>query len=84
VPNKSIRDLETTNFMTGKPKAVDSVRREDHSSTPNPEDQDRGKGAVEDDNEGQNHDGGNTSLDGQLGHRNKDGILKDADFNLPG
>jgi hypothetical protein len=69
--------------MTDEQKSLNSVRREDHSSSENPRDQDRGKGAVEDD-EGHDHDGGNTSLDGQLGHRNKEGILKDADFNLPG
>lgn len=45
------------------------------------DDQDRGKGAVEQE---ANDDPGNTSLEGQLGHREKDEELKDADSNLPG
>jgi hypothetical protein len=44
-------------------------------------DQDRGKGAMEQD---QNNEGGNTSMQGQLGHRDEDADLKDADSNLPG
>ena len=44
-------------------------------------DQDRGKGAMEED---QNNEGGNTSMQGQLGHRDEDAELKDADSNLPG
>jgi hypothetical protein len=44
-------------------------------------DQDKGKGAMEQD---QNNEGGNTSMQGQLGHRDQDADLKDADSNLPG
>jgi hypothetical protein len=44
-------------------------------------DQDRGKGAVEQD---QNNEGGNTSMSGQLGHRDEDAELKDADSDLSG
>jgi hypothetical protein len=44
-------------------------------------DQDECKGAVEED---QNNEGGNTSIQGQLGHRDQDTDLKDADSNLPG
>jgi hypothetical protein len=44
-------------------------------------DQDKGKGAMEQD---QNNEGGNTSMQGQLGHRDEDVDLKDADSNLPG
>lgn len=44
-------------------------------------DQDRGKGAMEEDP--QNH-GGNTSMPGQLGHRDEDPQLKDADSDLSG
>ena len=44
-------------------------------------DQDRGKGAVEQD---QNNQGGNTSMNGQLGHRDKDVKLKGADSDLSG
>lgn len=64
-----------------------AAKREDHSSTPNPADQDSGKGAVEDDqypNQNQNHESGNTSMQGQLGHRDKNPELKDADTDFPG
>jgi hypothetical protein len=44
-------------------------------------DQDRGKGAMEQDQQNQ---GGNTSMQGQLGHRDEDVELKDADSNLAG
>jgi hypothetical protein len=44
-------------------------------------DQDRGKGAVEQDQE---NEGGNTSMSGQLGHRDEDAELKNADSGLSG
>jgi hypothetical protein len=44
-------------------------------------DQDQGKGAVEQD---QNNQGGNTSMKGQLGHRDEDVELKGADSDLSG
>ena len=44
-------------------------------------DQDKGKGAMEQD---KNHQGGNTGMQGQLGHRDQDAELKDADSDLPG
>jgi hypothetical protein len=44
-------------------------------------DQDQGKGAVEQD---QNNQGGNTSMNGQLGHRDEDVELKGADSDLSG
>jgi hypothetical protein len=44
-------------------------------------DQDRGKDAVEQDH---NNDGGNTSVSGQLGHRDGDAGLKNADSGLSG
>jgi len=43
-------------------------------------DQDRGKGAVEQDGMNQ---GGNTSMQGQLGHRDQDPRLKSADTDFP-
>ena len=43
-------------------------------------DQDRGKGAVEQDESNQ---GGNTSMNGQLGHRDQDEMLKDSDSDFP-
>jgi hypothetical protein len=44
-------------------------------------DQDRGKGAVEQD---QQNEGGNTSMSGQLGHRDDDVELKNSDSDLSG
>ncbi|MGA8313975.1 MAG: hypothetical protein WB755_28380 [Terriglobales bacterium] len=44
-------------------------------------DQDRRKGAMEQDQQNQ---GGNTSMQGQLGHRDEDEELKDADADLSG
>jgi hypothetical protein len=44
-------------------------------------DQDQGKGAVEQD---QKNQGGNTSMSGQLGHRDENAELKNADSDLSG
>ncbi len=44
-------------------------------------DQDQGKGAVEQDLKNQ---GGNTSMNGQLGHRDENAELKNADSHLSG
>jgi hypothetical protein len=44
-------------------------------------DQDRGKGEMEQDDQNQ---GGNTSMQGQLGHRDEDAALKNADADLSG
>jgi hypothetical protein len=43
-------------------------------------DQDRMKGAVEQEDREQT---GNTSMQGQLGHRDQDPMLKDADSDFP-
>ena len=44
-------------------------------------DQDQGKGATEQD---QKNQGGNTNMSGQLGHRDEDAELKNADSDLSG
>ena len=44
-------------------------------------DQDRSKGALE---QGPQREGGNTSMQGQLGHRDQDPELKDSDSDQPG
>jgi hypothetical protein len=44
-------------------------------------DQDQGKGAVEQD---QSNRGGNTSMNGQLGHRDENAELKNVDSDLSG
>jgi hypothetical protein len=48
--------------------------------TQNTNDQDKSKGATEDDNSKQP---GNLALRGQLGHRDPDPIIKDADSDFP-
>ncbi len=48
---------------------------------PGSKDQDRSKGAVEQD---QQNEGGNICMSGQLGHRDADVDLKDADSHLSG
>jgi hypothetical protein len=47
----------------------------------NSRDQDKGKGAMEQDGKNQ---GGNTSMQGQLGHRDQEAELKNADSDLSG
>jgi hypothetical protein len=56
-------------------------RREKASTMDKSRDQDRGKGATEQDSQ---NEGGNTSMQGQLGHRDEDAELKDADSDLSG
>ena len=46
-------------------------------------DQDRGKGATEQNPQSEG-EGGNTSMQGQLGHRDEDAELKNADSDLAG
>lgn len=48
--------------------------------TQNAHDQDKSKGASEDDNSKRP---GNAAMQGQLGHRDPDPILKDADSDFP-
>ncbi len=47
---------------------------------PNSKDQDRFKGALEQEEKSQT---GNTSMQGQLGHRDQDPMLKAADTDFP-
>ena len=47
------------------------------------DDQDRGKGAVEQDRPNRAQEPGNTSMPGQLGHRDQDPLLKSSDTDFP-
>ncbi|MGD0179252.1 MAG: hypothetical protein ABSC15_05500 [Terriglobales bacterium] len=49
----------------------------------NSRDQDRGKGATEQNPQNQGG-GGNTSMQGQLGHRDENSELKNSDSDLAG
>jgi hypothetical protein len=62
--------------MTGDP-----AEQEESAPVHKSRDQDKGKGATE---QGQENEGGNTGMQGQLGHRDEDAELKDADSDLPG
>jgi hypothetical protein len=57
------------------------VERGEKTSMDKSKDQDRGKGATEQDPQSP---GGNTSMQGQLGHRDEDAELKNADSDLSG
>jgi hypothetical protein len=57
------------------------VERREKASVDISGDQDRGKGAVEQDSK---DEGGNTSMQGQLGHRDDNAELKNADSDLSG
>lgn len=62
-----------------------SIRKADEATrslAKKSKDQDRGKGAVESDKN--KAADSNTNMQGQLGHRDKDKVIKDADSNLPG
>jgi hypothetical protein len=61
--------------------ATNLAEQEENTTMTKSKDQDKGKGAVEQD---QNNEGGNTNMTGQLGHRDEDEELKDADSDLPG
>jgi len=60
-------------------KAIEERRKK--ASLDKSGDQDRGKGAVEQDSQNQ---GGDTSMQGQLGHRDENAELKSADSDLSG
>jgi hypothetical protein len=57
------------------------VEGHERASMDKSKDQDRGKGAMEQDSQ---NEGGNTSMQGQLGHRDADAELKNADPDLSG
>ena len=59
------------------------VERGEQSSMNKSSDQDRGKGATEQNPQNQG-EGGNTNMQGQLGHRDGDAELKNADSDLSG
>ena len=63
--------------------AESAVKRGEQSSMNKSSDQDRGKGATEQNPQNQG-EGGNTSMKGQLGHRDEDAELKNADSDLAG
>jgi len=57
------------------------VKRVESEPMDKSRDQDQGKGAVEQDEKNQ---GGNTNMNGQLGHRDENAELKGSDSDLSG
>ena len=70
----SIMQCPTATNVLGRPEPQSTHRRIMARAS----DQDQGKGAEEQDHDNQ---GGNTSMQGQLGHRDQDELLKDADLH---
>jgi hypothetical protein len=67
--------------MTRKESARLPENRKEAPRAHTSRDQDKGKGATE---QQENSQAGNTRMQGQLGHRDEDAELKDADAGLPG
>ena len=57
------------------------IERREKAFAEKSRDQDQGKGATEQDSQ---NEGGNTSMQGQLGHREQDAEIKNADSDLGG
>jgi hypothetical protein len=84
VPSHNGNSPSVSEFCVRVHERVEKVigeRREKRSSVENSGDQDRAKGAVEQDSQ---NEGGNTSMQGQLGHRDENAELKDSDSDLSG
>ena len=62
-------------------RVENAIAEREKALTEKSRDQDRGKGATEQDSE---NEGGNTSMQGQLGHRDEDAELKNADSDFSG
>jgi len=77
----SIRVLRIPATVLRSTLAPSGVVDQERAAMEKSKDQDRGKGAMEQD---QQNEGGNTSMQGQLGHRDEDEELKDADADLGG
>ena len=71
--------VEPLGYATSRHISV--ITEQAKASMDKSKDQDRGKGAMEQD---QKNQGGNTSMQGQLGHRDDNEELKDADADLSG
>ena len=81
--SRSGDSLSVSEFCARVNQRVESARveRREKAFTDKVKDQDRGKGATEQDSQ---NSGGNTSMQGQLGHRDKEEELKNADSDLSG
>ena len=77
----SIRVMRIPVTMLKSTLAPSAIVDQEKARMEKSKDQDRGKGAMEQD---QQNEGGNTSMQGQLGHRDEDEELKDADADLGG
>jgi hypothetical protein len=67
--------------MTSDKESARNTSSESKNIVHTSRDQDKNKGATE---EAHNDQEGNSGMQNQLGHRDEDSELKDADSNLPG
>ena len=81
--SRSVDSPSISEICAGVNQRVESakVERPEKAFRDKSSDQDRSKGAMEQDSQ---NEGGNTSMQGQLGHRDEDEELKDADSDLSG
>ena len=74
-------DVPSVSDIYASSRHISAITEQEKASMEKSKDQDRGKGAMEQDQQNQ---GGNTSMQGQLGHRDEDEELKNADADLSG
>ena len=81
IPSVSDICADVEHLGSATSRHISAITEQEKASMEKSKDQDRGKGAMEQDRQNQ---GGNTSMQGQLGHRDEDEELKDADADLGG
>ena len=83
IANHSVDSPSVSGICSRVHQRVESaeIERREKAFGAKSRDQDRGKGATEQDSQ---NEGGNTSMQGQLGHREEDAELKNADSDLGG
>ena len=81
IPATVLQSAKGLRLHSAPNRVEGAIVEPENTSMDQSRDQDRGKGAKEQDQQNQ---GGNTSLRGQLGHRDEDAELKNADSDLSG
>jgi hypothetical protein len=81
IPSVSDICADVEHLGSATSRHISAITEQEKASMDKSKDQDRGKGAMEQDQQNQ---GGNTSMQGQLGHRDEDEELKNADADLSG
>jgi hypothetical protein len=81
IPETVLQSCKRAETPLAPSRVESAVVEQEKASMDKAKDQDRGKGAMEQDQQNQ---GRNTSMQGQLGHRDEDEELKNADADLSG